>query len=105
MREFKIVEITPAEHREWCEQQIKEKGLMGSVREQLDEIVGLCRAMDYSGFGDVTFQRMMDISAVMLADAELKKVRKTVMGVAARLIGANRRKANDQQRESDRNII
>lgn len=56
MGEFKIVEITPAEHREWCEQQIKEKGLMGSVREQLDEIVGLCRAMDYSGFGDVTLR-------------------------------------------------
>lgn len=37
-----IKEVTPAEHREWCKQQIKENGLYGAIKEQLDEIMLDC---------------------------------------------------------------
>ena len=50
---FKIVEMRREEYEAWCKQQVKEKGLTCAVQEELDEIVGLCRAMNYSGFGEV----------------------------------------------------
>jgi len=63
MREFKIVEITPAEHREWCKQQIKENGLYGAIKEQLDEWVGICHPLGQIGFSEATerAQNILDL--------------------------------------------
>ena len=66
MKEFKIVEITPVEHREWCKKQIKEKGLRGAVEEQLDELVSVCRPLGYMGFSEATerAQNILDLIEV-----------------------------------------
>ena len=64
--EYKIVEVTSVEHREWCEQQIKEKGLYDSVKDQLDEIVFDCTVLDYVAHGDVMnrSQNILDLIEV-----------------------------------------
>ena len=60
MKEYKLVEVTPEEHKEWCKQQIREKGLYNAVKEQLDEWVGICRPLNYVGFSEAT-ERAMNV--------------------------------------------
>ena len=61
--EFTIKEITPEEHKEWCKEQIKNHGLYGAVEEQLDEWVGICNQLGYSGFSEATerAQNILDL--------------------------------------------
>lgn len=54
MEGYTIKEITPAEHREWCNEQIKKNGLYGAVKEQLDEWVDICHGLGYLGFSEST---------------------------------------------------
>ena len=63
MKEYKLKEITPAEHREWCMEQIKKNGLYGAVKEQLDEWVDICHPLGYLGFSEATerAQNILDL--------------------------------------------
>lgn len=58
-----IKEVTPAEHLEWCKQQIKENGLYGAVKEQLDEIMLDSQSLGYVDHGDVMLrcQNILDL--------------------------------------------
>ena len=66
MKEFKLVKVTPEEHKEWCRQQIKEKGLREAVKEQLDELVDICHPLGYMGFSEATerAQNILDLIEV-----------------------------------------
>ena len=63
MKDFKLVEITPEEHKEWCKQQIAEKGLYKAVEEQIDEWVSVCHPLGYRGFSEATerAQNILDL--------------------------------------------
>ena len=52
MKVYTLKQITPEEHEAWCKKQIEEKGLDGSVKEQLDEWVSICHPLGYMGFGE-----------------------------------------------------
>ncbi len=52
--ESKINVVTPEENKEWLKNEIEKKGLYYAVKDQLDELMIDCRALDYMGFGHVT---------------------------------------------------
>ena len=66
MTEFKIVEVTPKQHKEWCKKQIEENGLYNAVKEQVDEWVSICHSLGYIGFGEATerAQNILDLIEV-----------------------------------------
>ena len=52
--EGKIKVVTPEENKEWLKNEIEKKGLYHAVRDQLDELMIDCRALDYMGFSHAT---------------------------------------------------
>jgi hypothetical protein len=58
MSEFTIHVVTPEEHKQWCKQQIEEKGLYNAVKEQLDEWMDICHHLDYRAFSESTEHAM-----------------------------------------------
>ena len=42
--------VTPEEKKQWFVNELKEKGLYEAVKDQLDELMIDCRALDYLGF-------------------------------------------------------
>ena len=58
MFESTIHIVTPEEHKQWCKQQIEDKGLYNAVKEQLDEWMDLCHNLSYGAFSESTEHAM-----------------------------------------------
>lgn len=74
MSEFKLVEVTPEMRDKWLHDEIMNKGLLGAVKEQLDEWVGSCHALNYQGFSEAV-ERAENITDLIKKCAELSRKR------------------------------
>ena len=50
--DFKLVEDTQEMRDKWLHDEIMDKGLLGAVKEQLDEWVSICHPLGYQGFSE-----------------------------------------------------
>ncbi len=72
MNDAKIVVVTPEMRDKWLHDEIMNKGLLGAVKEQLDEWVGTCRALNYQGFSEAT-ERAQNITDLIKKCAEIER--------------------------------
>ena len=70
--DFRLAEVTPEMHDKWLHDEIMNKGLLIAVRDQLDEWVCTCRALNYTGFSEAT-ERAQNITDLIKKCAELER--------------------------------
>lgn len=70
--DFKLVEFTQEMRDKWLHDEIMGKGLLGAVKEQLDEWVIICHPLGYLGFSEAT-ERARNITDLIKKCAEIER--------------------------------
>ena len=74
MNDEKIVIVTQEMHDKWLHDEVMNKGLLGAVKEQLDEWVDICHPLGYLGFSEA-IERAQNITDLIKKCAELSRKR------------------------------
>ena len=70
--DFKLVEVTQEMRDKWLHDEIMDKGLLGAVKEQLDEWVDICHPLGYLGFSEA-IERAQNITDLIKKCAEIER--------------------------------
>ena len=70
--DFKLVEVTQEMRDKWLHGEIMDKGLLGAVKEQLDEWVNICHPLGYLGFSEA-MERAQNITDLIKKCAEIER--------------------------------
>ena len=72
MNDAKIVVVTKEMRDKWLHDEVMNKGLLGAVKEQLDEWVNICHPLGYLGFSEA-IERAQNITDLIKKCAELER--------------------------------